>query len=172
MHRRTHIACVLVFVCTIACFSDVKLSSFPQNAAETFIMWASASASIWFIWHIWWFVTQRLAHFSFLSFWVFISLWTTQIRPEAEKVVLRRAWYASLARDQDQLDQYMRRLDNPPAPFGDMRRADGHRTGWRRETVFFFLSISLSSSLFFLSFGLLLGFFSFFVFFIGLFFLF
>lgn len=49
MHRRTHIACVLVFVCTIACFSDVKLSSFPQNAAETFIMWASASASIWFI---------------------------------------------------------------------------------------------------------------------------
>jgi len=54
--------------------------------------------------------------------------------PEAEKVVLRRAWYASLARDQDQLDQYMRRLDNPPAPFGDMRRADGHRTGWRRKT--------------------------------------
>lgn len=74
---------------------------------------------------------------------------------------MRRAWYASLARDQDQLDQYMRRLDNPPAPFGDMRRADGHRTGWRRETVFFFLSISLSSSLFFLSFGLLLVFFLF-----------
>ena len=28
----------------------------------------------------------------------------------------------------------MERVGNPPAPFEDMRRADGHRAGWRRKT--------------------------------------
>ena len=34
----------------------------------------------------------------------------------------RRAWYAALARDSDQLEQYMARVDRPPKPFEDLRR--------------------------------------------------
>ena len=52
----------------------------------------------------------------------------------AAKAELRRQWYATLARDQDELDRYTARLSTPPAPFADLRRADGHRTGWRRKT--------------------------------------
>ena len=45
----------------------------------------------------------------------------------AEVLALRREWYQRLARRETETERYMQMLDDPPAPFDDLRRVDAHR---------------------------------------------
>ena len=54
---------------------------------------------------------------------------------EQERGALREDWYSRLARTDKQRAAYMARLQDPPRPFGGLRRADDHRTAWTNKKV-------------------------------------
>ena len=54
---------------------------------------------------------------------------------DAERRALRQKWYPRLARNDVQKDAYLALVDNPPAPFTDVRRPDEHRVGWMKKKV-------------------------------------
>ncbi|GFR45217.1 hypothetical protein Agub_g6612 [Astrephomene gubernaculifera] len=51
------------------------------------------------------------------------------LSPERKRA-LRVEWYGRLARNDAQRAEFMARVDDPPAPFTDVRRPDEHRTAW------------------------------------------
>eukprot|EP00198_Chlamydomonas_reinhardtii_P005129 XP_001694465.1 predicted protein [Chlamydomonas reinhardtii] len=51
------------------------------------------------------------------------------LTPERKRA-LRLEWYGRLARTDAQRAEFLARVDDPPPPFGDVRRPDEHRTAW------------------------------------------
>ncbi|KAG2454106.1 hypothetical protein HYH02_001145 [Chlamydomonas schloesseri] len=51
------------------------------------------------------------------------------LTPERKRA-LRLEWYGRLARTDAQRAEFLARVDDPPLPFGDVRRPDEHRTAW------------------------------------------
>ena len=56
---------------------------------------------------------------------------------EEEKMDLRRRWYPKIARDENQLKEYMNMIETKQfiKPFNDARRCDKHREGWVMKKV-------------------------------------